>query len=159
MSAAAILDRARDAGISLTPKPDGGIRAKGPPEAIDGLLPLLRAHKEALLQLLNEPRRRWLVRHEDQVLDVTFTPPLPWAEVWAIRPDALTIDPVPEHEPTGEPLPASEEEAVRRWLDAIDERDPLIIGEVLQRCQADAKARDWYLEQAAQLESNSCRLA
>lgn len=44
-----------------------------------------------------------------------------------------------------------EEAAIRAWLAHIEETDPAIIADVLERCQNDAQARAFCLEQARQI--------
>lgn len=48
-------------------------------------------------------------------------------------------------------LLAEEESAVRAWLAHIKETDPAAIADVLARCQSDAQARAYCLEQARQI--------
>ncbi len=65
-------------------------------------LPLVRAHKPALLSLLTEPRRLWLIQHADEHWEShSFCPPASLAEVAAWYPDALRVEPeappVPAH--------------------------------------------------------------
>lgn len=45
-------------------------------------------------------------------------------------------------------LLAEEETAIRAWLAHIEETDPATIADVLARCQSDAQARAYCLEQA-----------
>ena len=47
-------------------------------------------------------------------------------------------------------LLAEEETAIRVWLAHIEETDPATIADVLARCQSDAQARAYCLEQARQ---------
>jgi len=48
-------------------------------------------------------------------------------------------------------LLAEEETAIRAWLAHIEETDPATIADVLARCQSDAQARAFCLEQARQI--------
>lgn len=48
-------------------------------------------------------------------------------------------------------LLAEEETAIRVWLAHIEETDPATIADVLARCQSDAQARAYCLEQARQI--------
>ena len=48
-------------------------------------------------------------------------------------------------------LLAEEETAIRAWLAHIEEADPATIADVLARCQSDAQARAYCLEQARQI--------
>lgn len=49
-------------------------------------------------------------------------------------------------------LLAEEETAIRAWLAHIGETDPATIADVLARCQSDAQARAFCLEQARQIQ-------
>lgn len=48
-------------------------------------------------------------------------------------------------------LPEDEEHAVRAWLTYIDERDELVIAEVLERCRTDVDARAYFLCRAEEI--------
>ena len=50
-------------------------------------------------------------------------------------------------------LLAEEETAIRAWLAHIEETDPATIADVLERCQNDAQARAYCLEQSRQIPS------
>jgi hypothetical protein len=47
------------------------------------------------------------------------------------------------------PLTASEETAIRAWLALIEETDPATIAKVIEQCQRDADARDYFTRRAA----------
>lgn len=44
-----------------------------------------------------------------------------------------------------------EEAALRAWLADIEETDPYIIAEVLDKCPADSKSRRYFLQQAKEV--------
>lgn len=46
-------------------------------------------------------------------------------------------------------MTVSEEAAIRRWLALIDETDPATISDVIDQCQRDADARDYFIWRAA----------
>ena len=46
------------------------------------------------------------------------------------------------------PMTADEEGAIRAWLALIEETDPAIIAEVIDQCQRDAEARDYFTRRA-----------
>jgi len=46
-------------------------------------------------------------------------------------------------------LAAEDESAIRAWLALIEETDPATIAEVIDQCQRDADARDYFTERAA----------
>lgn len=73
MTAAAILHRAEAEGVSLTLTPAGTIKAIGNPEAVNRLLPVIRAHKAAILAELADPFTETARRHglmPDRLRDV-----------------------------------------------------------------------------------------
>ena len=41
-----------------------------------------------------------------------------------------------------------EEKSIRNWLARIDETDPLLVANVIERCQQDADDRAYFLKQA-----------
>lgn len=47
-----------------------------------------------------------------------------------------------------EPMSAAQELAIRAWLRAVGELDPLVIRSVVQQCHADAEARLYFLTRA-----------
>jgi hypothetical protein len=51
--------------------------------------------------------------------------------------------------PPSAPLSAEEEAAIRAWLALIGETDPATVAEVIDRCQRDAGARDYFTGRAA----------
>ena len=46
------------------------------------------------------------------------------------------------------PMAADEEAAIRAWLAMIEETDPATIAEVIETCQRDAEARDYFTRRA-----------
>lgn len=46
-------------------------------------------------------------------------------------------------------MTASEETAIRAWLELIEETAPATIAEVIEQCQRDADARDYFTGRAA----------
>ncbi len=46
-------------------------------------------------------------------------------------------------------MTASEETAIRAWLELIEETDPAMIDEVMGQCQQDGDARDYFTGRAA----------
>lgn len=51
-----ILKRAAAEGLALTPTPAGTLKVRGPEATVDRWLPVLAAHKSALLEALRESR-------------------------------------------------------------------------------------------------------
>ena len=57
----------------------------------------------------------------------------------------VTVAKSPQDQP---PLTANEEAAIWAWLARIEETDPVIVAEVMKRCQRDAEARAYFIGQA-----------
>jgi len=49
------------------------------------------------------------------------------------------------------PMTAKEERAIRAWLEYIEETDPKIIAEVIDKCQRDDEARPYFLTRAEEV--------
>lgn len=65
-------------------------------------------------------------------------------------PDAVAAEPsVPLIRRPSTPVTAEEEAAIRAWLALIEETDPATMAEVMEQCQRDAKARDYFVGRAA----------
>lgn len=47
-----------------------------------------------------------------------------------------------------EPLPKYQEMKIRAWLACIEEGNPRVIEEVLERCRTDFETREFFLQQA-----------
>ncbi len=83
--------------------------------------------------------RWWLIHYPDR-------DPL---EV-ACYPDAIAAEPfAPTIRQPSAPLTACEEAAVRAWLALIEETDTATIAEVIEQCQRDAAAREYFTGRAA----------
>lgn len=57
----------------------------------------------------------------------------------------VTVAKSPQDQP---PLTTNEEAAIWAWLARIEETDPVIVAEVMERCQRDAEARAYFIGQA-----------
>jgi len=97
MSAAAIIGKARDLGISLWVD-RGTIRAKGPQPAIDQILPDLRRHKPELVAALAEPAPdpaessvHWMIIQPAERIEKFFTPEITRGELAQRYPGALLV--------------------------------------------------------------------
>lgn len=66
------------------------------------------------------------------------------AETGAVAAKPRKTQPIP-------PMTAGEEAAIRAWLAHIEEADPAIITEVLNRCRADAEARSYFIRRAGEV--------
>jgi hypothetical protein len=66
------------------------------------------------------------------------------------HPDAIAAEPfTPTIRQPSAPLTADEEMAIRAWLALIEETDATTIAEMIDRCQRDANARDYFTGRAA----------
>jgi hypothetical protein len=73
------------------------------------------------------------------------------AEILERHPDAVAAEPfAPTIRQPSAPMTASEEAAIRAWLEMIEEPAPAVIDDVLNRCRHDAECRDYYLRRAAE---------
>ena len=108
MSAAAIIERARNLGVSLRAEGDK-IKARGPRPAVEQILPVLRTHKPELLAVLAKPRLdpnessgHWLIVRAPERVEMYFNPDVCRAELAQRFPGALLV-PLPD---TTDPLSA-----------------------------------------------------
>lgn len=89
MSAAALLDRAHADGVTLHLDTTGKLKATGDQTAVDRLLPEVRKHRPALIDLLSTPRRRWLLTEIDgERYEACMCPPATLTEVQEWHPGA-----------------------------------------------------------------------
>jgi len=151
MNMVSLLQTARQAGITLHLE-DGSLRYQGKSSAVKALLPAIRAHKVELIALLgaNDDRPPPSPSYSGKVQPDTETaePVDPGTSVVqevrsAERPSAKSIDPV---------APDQEISRIRAWLDHIEERDPAIIAEVLNRCRTNPEALVYFLSRAGEME-------
>ncbi len=97
--------------------------------------------------------RWWLLHYpERDPVEVTCCPEASHAEMLERHPDAVAAEPfTPTIRQPSAPLTASEETAIRAWLALIEETNPATIAEVIEQCQRDADARDYFTGRAAEL--------
>lgn len=77
------------------------------------------------------------------------TPEATHAEILEDYPDAVAAEPfTPLIRQPSAPMTAEDETAIRAWLATIEETDPAMIAEVLNQCQRDADARDYFTKRA-----------
>jgi hypothetical protein len=93
----------------------------------------------------------WRIRYGNgELLEAAFTPPATFEEVIAWYPGAIDAEPFePTVRPPEEPLSMEDEAAVRRWLTEIGETDEAMVAEVIEQCQRDADAREYFTGRAA----------
>ena len=94
--------------------------------------------------------RWWRIHYPDRDVEVACFPDATREEVLAGRPGATAAEPfTPTVRQPSTPLTASEEMAIRAWLALIGETDPATIAAVIEQCQSDAAARDYFTGRAA----------
>jgi hypothetical protein len=91
--------------------------------------------------------RQWLIHYPDRdPVELVCCPEATRAEALLLHPGAIAAEPfTPTIPRPAAPLTASEETVIRAWLGLIDETDPLIISEVIDQCQRDADARNYFI--------------
>lgn len=95
--------------------------------------------------------RWWLIHYpERDPLEVACCPEATHADILERHPDAVAAEPfTPTIRQPSAPLTAEEEAAIRAWLALIEETDPATIAEVIDKCQLDVDARDYFTGRAA----------
>ena len=95
--------------------------------------------------------RWWLIHYPDRdPVEVACCPEATHADILEQHPDAVAAEPfTPTIRQASAPLTAEEETAIRAWLALIDETNPATIAEVIDRCQRDTGARDYFTGRAA----------
>ena len=95
-----------------------------------------------------------LIRKRESGKAATAIPAIPATQPRE-RPETVArIATVAVANPTEEkilPMTAEEEKAIRVWLEHIEETDPEIIAEVMDRCQRDGEARAYFLRRSEEV--------
>ena len=94
--------------------------------------------------------RWWLVHYPKRdPLKVASFPTATRANILERYPAAVAVEPFTlVTRQALAPLTANEEIAIRAWLALIEETDPLVIAELIEQCQQDAGARDYFSARA-----------
>jgi hypothetical protein len=157
MTPTTIICEARADGLTLALSLAGTIKATGDSAAVNRWLAVIREHKAEIVEVLKvgagDPAtasRRWLIHYLDcDPVEVACCPEATHLKLLHLHPDAVAAEPfTPIIQRPSTPLTASEEAAIREWLELIDETDEKIVAEVLGQCQRDADARDYFIGQA-----------
>ena len=95
--------------------------------------------------------RWWLIHFaERDPVEVACCPEATHAEILERHPDAVAAEPfTPTIRQPLAPLTAEEETAIRAWLALIEETDPATIKQVVEQCQRDMEARQYFIGRAA----------
>jgi hypothetical protein len=96
------------------------------------------------------PSRWWLIHYPDRdPLRVACAPAATYAEIRKQYPHALALEPfTPSIRQPSAQLSANEEAMIREWLVLIDETDTSAVDEVIDQCQRDSGARDYFISRA-----------
>jgi len=102
--------------------------------------------------------RWWLIHYPDRdPLEGACCPEATHAEILVRHPDAAAAEPfTPTIRQPSAPMTAKMETTIRAWLALIEETDPTTIAEVIDQCQRDADARDYFTGRAAAELPKSC---
>lgn len=94
--------------------------------------------------------RWWLIHYPDRKpVVVTCWPEATHAEILECRPGAVAAETfTPNIRQASVALSSEEEAAIRAWLALIEETDMATIAEVIDQCQRDADARDYFTARA-----------
>jgi len=155
MTPITIIRKTQEEGLRLTLSPSGTIKVTGDATVVNRWLALIREHKEEIIEVLSigascteTSSRWWLIHYPDRdPVKVACYPETTHAEMRKRYSNAVAAEPfTPIIRQPPAPLIVSEETAIRAWLVQIEETDPATIAEVIDRCQTDADAREFYLE-------------
>lgn len=61
----------------------------------------------------------------------------------------------PPHFQINCPLPIEDRQRITGWLDQVEEDDPAVIGDVLQRCETNLEARQYFIMRAGVVKQSS----
>jgi len=158
MNPATIIREAQAEGVRLALSSTGTIKATGDGAAVNRWLAVIREHKAEIIDALKvgagdaaTVSRWWLIHYpERDPVEVACCPEATHTEMLERHPDAVAVEPfTPTIRQPSAPMIADEEQAIRAWLELIEETDPATIAEVIGQCQRDADARDYFAGRAA----------
>lgn len=155
MTPATIIRDAQANGVRLALSGSGTIKAIGDRDIVNMWLAVIREHKAGIIDVLKvgasdtaASSRWWLIHFADRdpVQVVCYTEAT-HAEMLKKYSEAISAEPfTPVIRQPSAPMTDSEEKAIRAWLACIRETDTVTIDEMIDRCQRDADAREFYLE-------------
>ena len=157
MTTATIISEAQAEGVKLTLSPTGTIKATGDGTAVNRWLAVIREYKLEIIDVLKAgggdtatASRWWLIHFLDSdPVEVACCSEPTHADILERYPDAIAAEPfTPSIRQPSAPLAASEETAIRAWLELIEEAEPATIAGVIDQCQMDADARDYFTGRA-----------
>lgn len=157
MTPASIISAAQADGVRLVLSSTGTIKATGDGAAVNRWLAAIRKHKTEIIDILkvstgdtSTASRWWLLHFVDREPLRVATTGAHHDELLRWYPDAVAAEPfTPVPRRPAAPMSAQERAAVMDYLARIEETDQVIIAEVIEQCQQDADARDYFTGQAA----------
>jgi hypothetical protein len=159
MTPAVIIREVKAEGVRLALSPAGNIKVIGARALVNQWLNVIRDHKTEIIEVLKvgaadtaTASRCWLIYYPGRdPLQVSCCPEATRAEIMEWHPGVVAAEPfaLTIRQPNA-PMTAIEEEAIRSWLVLIEETDPLAIFLVMDHCQRDADAREYFNERAAE---------
>lgn len=164
MTPVMIIREAQADGVKLSLSPRGKIIVAGDSVAVNRWLALIREHKAGIIDVLKvgdgdkaTASRAWLIHSQDgDPLQVLCVPDMTEVEILAAYTDAVAVTPLmPSARQPCNPMSADEQSAIREWLAMINETDPVAIAIVLQECQRNDDARNYFLRRAETALFNS----
>jgi hypothetical protein len=163
MTPETIIHKAQADGVMLTLSLSGTIKARGDGVAVNRWLTVVREHKAEIIASLETSQGgtaitsyRWLIHYQNrEPVEVACTPPTTHAQMLEWYPGAVAAEPfTPTIRQPPAPLANREELAIRTWLALIGETDLTVIAEVIERCQRDADARDYFIGLAMDMHTS-----
>jgi len=160
MAIDALLSRleARPVVTSVTSRPAPAVTRKPAPAlACTSVTSVTSESNNAGAQAAEPAYWAWLVRYPNgAAFRCHFTPEQTRSQVQAARPQAVSVEPLPD-EPTAQamPLHSKDDRAVRNWLAHINETDPELIEEFMDRCRRDSEALLYTLRECAASEADT----
>jgi hypothetical protein len=118
----------------------------------------IRAYKTKIIATLQGNKSwGWKVTFPDRPpVEVYYSPEASIEQVQHDHPDAASIAPyAPPTQSPAAPMTAEEETAIRAWLAHIEETDPALIAETIERCQQDEDARAYFVWRAESFEERA----
>ena len=159
MTPAAIIQQAESEGVILAVTSAGTVKASGDRAAVSQWLPMIRDNKPGIVAALREAAAearcwRWLIHYPDrEPVAVACCPSATHAEILTGRPDAIAVEPFePIRRQPDAPLSTNDETTIRAWLAHIEETDPAIIADLLDKCRTDADTREYFIRRAGEEE-------
>lgn len=157
MTPTTIVRNARADGVVLALSSAETIKVVGEPAAVNRWLAAIRERKGEIIDLLKNSTqcaasalRWWRIHQADgSCTEIACHPDVTHDEILERHAVAVAAEPfTPIVRKPLAPMTVGEAAAVGAWLARIEEIDPATIAEVMDRCQGDAEARDYFIGRA-----------